>query len=188
MYMEEVEALIQKHRDGDAQAFEELVNMYTKQVYAFVYRSIADKNDASDIVQEVFLKVWRHLDSFDTTLPFKPWLFAIARRTTIDWLRKRRSVTFSDLSFDEENDGSFEANLPDPEPLPDELFTHKELAVELEAALAKLPPDDSMIVLLHLHDELTFEEIAGVMQKPMNTVKSQYRRALIKLRKILTAT
>ncbi len=181
--------LIKAYLDGQEEAFEELVNRHIKALYAFVYRSVKDKGMAADIVQEVFVKVWQSAKRFDTTAPFIPWLFAIARRTTIDWLRKRSHISFSELSaLDEDGQDHFEANIPDPEPLPDEIFERVTLAQDLERALDALPVEQRLIVVLHNHDGMTFEEISIVMDKPMNTVKSTYRRGLIKLRTLLVET
>jgi RNA polymerase sigma-70 factor (ECF subfamily) len=179
--------LIKAYLGGQEEAFEELVNRHIKALYAFVYRSVKNEALASDIVQEVFLKVWQSLKRFDTGQHFLPWLFTIARRTTIDWLRKRSHVSFSELNApDEDGHDYFEANIPDMEPLPDEIFDRITLTQELEQALDALPVEQKMIMLLHLNDDMTFEEIANVMEKPMNTVKSAYRRGLIKLRALLT--
>lgn len=175
--------LIDTYLKGEEYAFAELVERHMKALYAFVWHSVKDEALASDVIQEVWIKVWRHLKRFDTTQSFVPWLFAIARRTTIDHVRKRSPVAFSVLDQPEQE--QFEANIPDPAPLPDELFDHSALSEELERALDTLPLEQKMIVLLHHHNDMTFEEIAIIVKRPMNTVKSIYRRALIKLRGLL---
>jgi RNA polymerase sigma-70 factor, ECF subfamily len=153
-------------------------NQYLKSVYNYVFRIIPDKNEAEDITQEVFVKVWKNLGKVDPDKNFKTWIFAITRNTTIDWLRKRKNIHFS-----EEED--FEENIPDIEPLPDEIFERKELGKELGGALLKIRPDFREIILLRYTEDFTFEEIAEITGKPLNTVKSHHHRALSALRKLL---
>ncbi|MCX6715988.1 MAG: RNA polymerase sigma factor [Candidatus Taylorbacteria bacterium] len=163
--------------------FDQIVEEYTRPIYNFVYRLCGSREEAEDLTQEVFLKVWKNLGKFDPEKSSKTWIFTIARNTTIDWLRKKKSINFSQM--DTAHDEPFEDGLADIEPLPDEIFQRKELAYDLESALSKIPPDHKMIILLHHTEDLTFEEISIITDKPMNTVKSQYRRALIMLRKYL---
>jgi RNA polymerase sigma-70 factor (ECF subfamily) len=175
--------LVESYIDGDAEALKSLIARYLKSVYNFVYRTSGAPDEAHDITQEIFIKIWKHIKKFDVTQNFKTWLFTIARNTTIDWLRKRKNFVFSELGT-EEND-YFESSIPDAEPLPDELFQKRELHDLLEHALMQIPFDYKTIILLHHTDDLTFEEIAKVVKKPMNTVKSQYRRGIMALRKQL---
>ncbi|MFH1170359.1 MAG: sigma-70 family RNA polymerase sigma factor [Candidatus Vogelbacteria bacterium] len=168
----------------ESEKFGQLMSQYLSPVYNFVYRLTGGADLANDITQETFIKVWKNLKRFDETKSFKPWLFAIARNTAIDWLRKRRLIPFSDLKDQEDNE-SFENKISDPLPLPDELFRRAELASLLEDALAKLAINDRTIILLHHLENLTFTEIAKIINQPMNTTKSRYRRTLTALRQFL---
>lgn len=141
------------------------------------------KEDTEDITQETFIKVWQKLSKFDTNKNFKTWLFSIAKNTAIDKLRKKKSINFSSLNTDEDSD--FESDLRDTEPLPDEMFTKNESAEVLMKALAQLSDNQKLIIHLHISEELTFEEISKIIDKPMNTIKSQYGRAILKLRGLL---
>ena len=163
-----------------------IIKLHLKSVYNFVFRLSKNKDEASDITQEVFIKVWKNLKKFNPDKNFKTWILTIARNTTIDWLRKKKSIAFSELDyFNDGNDKSFEESIVDIEPLPDDIFMRKELEKEVEKALAKIRPDFREIILLHHTEQLTFEEIGKIVGKPLNTVKSQYRRALNILRKFL---
>ena len=169
--------------DGNTPSFELIVNRYLNQVYNFIYRLCGNREESNDISQDVFIKIWKNLGKFDSKQNFKTWIFTIARNATIDWLRKKRNILFSDLDSE---DFIFEENIADIEPLQDELFQNKELKILLDNALNKLSFNYREVVLLHLVEGLTFEDISIVIKKPTNTVKSQYRRALIDLRKILS--
>lgn len=155
--------------------FEVIMNRYLKSVYNFAFRLSGNEGEASDITQEVFIKVWKNIKKFDPDKNFKTWIFAVARNTTFDYLRKRKSIYFSD-----------EEDVADIEPLPDEIFIRKELGKELENALSKIRLDFREIILLRYTEELTFEEISEIVGKPLNTVKSHHLRALSALRKLLT--
>ena len=166
--------------------FEDLVGRYLKSVYNFVFRIIKDKNSAEDITQETFVKVWKNLDKFDSEKNFKTWLFTIARNTTIDYLRKRKNISFSHFDKDDKEDRKFEESIYDTEPLPDEIFMKKELGKELEKALTEIRPDFREIILLHYTEYLTLEQISEVVGKPLNTIKSHHRRGLAALRKLIS--
>lgn len=174
--------LILEYLNGDAEAIEHIVAKYLKPLYNFALRQTGSPEDAQDIVQETFVKVWRNIKKYDKEKSFKVWIWSIARNVTIDWQRKRKIP----VSYFNSEDGDFvENNIPDTGPLQDELFEIKETKESLEKILLKIPPDRREIVILHYNNGLTFEEIALILDKPMNTVKSNHRRAMITLRKHL---
>lgn len=167
----------------DKLSIEKLVQDYLAIVYRFVYRLVGNEDDATDIAQEVMVKVWKNLTKYDSSQDFKPWLFKISRNSTIDWLRRRRQIPFSTLDrLNEEGSEKFADNLIDLELLPDEVFAQAEITEKFNRALAELLFAEQTIVSLHLEEGLTFDEIAKILDRPLNTVKSNYRRSLIKLR------
>lgn len=167
---------------------EDIIKEYLKPVYGLVFRLTSNKEEAEDLTQDVFVKVWKNLAKYNPRLSLKTWIFTITRNTVIDWYRQKKLLLFSELqkSWVEDDSGQdFADNLVDLEKLPDELFAQRELKQKLEKIVDQLSPDQKIVVLLHLEDGLIFEEIAKVVDRPLNTVKSQYRRALLKLRKLL---
>lgn len=163
---------------------EKIVKEYLSMVYRFAYRLVGNDSDAGDIAQEVMVKVWKNLSKYDSSQDFKPWLFQIARNTSIDWLRRRRQIPFShlDLVDEEGNDRAFSENLADLELLPDEVFAQTEIQEKFKQALETIPLAEREILVLHLEEGLTFAEISKIVKRPLNTVKSAYRRSLAKLR------
>ncbi|MDE2037846.1 MAG: RNA polymerase sigma factor [Patescibacteria group bacterium] len=166
---------------GDDLAFQELMRRHAGPISYFVRQYAKDPEDIEDIAQDSFFKAWKHIKRFKEGRAFRPWLYAIARNTALDCIKKRRASTFSELD-DEENDLMFADVLEDEAPLPPELFAQAELRAELEKAMGALHPDHKAVLIMHYHDRLTFDEIAEAMDKPMNTVKSWHRRALQKLK------
>ncbi len=165
--------------------FKKLVKQNLRSVYNLAYRYANNKNDAEDITQEAFLKAWKNVKKFDAQKNFKTWVLTIAKNTTFDFLRKRKSLVFSDMENSEGENKTLE-NIENPSPLPNEIFEQKELAKNLNLAFEKLPPNFRAVLSLHYNEELAFEEIASILEKPMNTVKSWHYRALKILRNLLT--
>ena len=163
-------------------AFSVLIEKHLKSVYIFVLKLTNNKEDSEDIVQDTFIKAWQKLHKYDEEKSFKTWLFSIAKNTAIDKLRKKKMAVFSSLDFENE---SFEETIADTTPLPDEIFAEKESEEKVRKALEKLPENQRLIIYLHINEDLTFEEIAEIIGKPMNTIKSQYRRGIIKLKDLL---
>lgn len=173
--------LITEYRQGDETAFKELVERYIHGIYAFTFRLTGREAEANDIAQETFVKVWKKLPAYKLSGTFKSWIFAIARNTAIDHLRKKRSSVFSD--FEDEGGKNFlTETLSDPDTIPAELIRKAEEKGLLDEGLDTLSVEDREILSLHYDDEMTFEEIGEIVKKPLNTVKSRHRRALAKLR------
>jgi RNA polymerase sigma-70 factor (ECF subfamily) len=178
--------LVALYLSGDTKALDLLIKNYLKPVYNFVLRFTTDKNDANDIAQETFLKVWKYIKKFDQTKNFKTWLFAIARNTAIDMLRKKKSVSFSDAEIESEmiadtliGDSGGDKN--------SEIRFDDQLEREkLDDAIEKIGPKDQAIIFLHYDEACSFQEIADILGESVNTIKSRHRRALITLKKHMT--
>ncbi len=177
------EALIRASQEGVETAFRELMLKYIEAIYNFAKQYSKTEDDAEDITQDTFFKAWKHLKNFDAEKPLKPWLYAIARNTALDHIKRRRSSAFSELDGND-TELQFSDTLEDEEPLADEEFEKREIAEEVSEALKTLDPDHRAVMEMHYREDLTFNEIAEVMKKPMNTVKSWHRRALGRIRSL----
>ncbi|MFA6105634.1 MAG: sigma-70 family RNA polymerase sigma factor [Patescibacteria group bacterium] len=174
--------LITAYREGDGSAFENLVNRHLKSVYFYCVRLVG-KDEANDMTQEVFIKVWKHLNKYDVEKNFKVWLFRIARNTCLDYLRKKQPMVFSDLK--KEDEMSVEENIPDQRKGVEEKLFAADQKSELDTALAKLSIPTQEVFELFYRDELTFNEIAETLKLSVNTIKSRHRRGIVELQKIL---
>lgn len=176
--------LISSYKSGKQESFKDLVVKYTSPLYNFVAR-LTNKTDADDIVSEVFIKVWKHLDSFDSTKSsFKTWIFTIAKNASTDFLRKKKSLVFSEISdSDKENPNSFAENIPDDALLPDAALQKLQDSSLLNKLIDNLPFHYKTVIILHYQEEMTFIEISRILGEPLNTVKSRHRRAILELRK-----
>lgn len=165
-------------------SIEDLVRFYLKTVYTLAYRYVQNQDDAEDITQETFVKVWRNLKRFDKKKSFRNWIFEITKNTSLDFLKKKKALPFSHFDRDDGRNSLVES-VVDGSPLPNELADKSYFADLLAAAIKKLSPAYQELVRMHSYDNYTFQEIAELTGKPINTVKSQYRRALILLKKLL---
>lgn len=184
MFDDNLKELIEQYLAGEDKAFAELVEQSLKPVFYFTWKLVKDVKDAEDITQEVFFRAWKNIKRFDPKKSFKVWLFSIARNAAIDFLRKKKEMPFSDFD-DEEGNNILEETLSDPAPLPDDLLEQENIVEITDWALVKLEAIDSLILTLYYKEELTFEELAVILDMPMNTVKSRQRRALAQLRQLL---
>ncbi|HWB33794.1 MAG TPA: sigma-70 family RNA polymerase sigma factor [Candidatus Paceibacterota bacterium] len=178
------EELIAAYLAGEEGAFALVVERHLKSVYSFARRFANREEDAEDIVQDTFLKAWKSVNRYDPeSSKFKTWLMRIARNTTIDHMRKKKSLPMS--YFDTDDGNVVLEGLEDAAPLPDEAFLRTQSDENVRRAVEELKPAQREVVLLHYMSGLTFEEIGQALDKPPNTVKSIHRRALIALRTLL---
>lgn len=183
------EEIVVLYKNDNQETFKSLINRYTTPIYNFAAR-LTNQNDAPDIIQETFIKVWKNINRFDPSkASFRTWIFTIARNTVADFLRKKRNPLFSDMeNYNEDVNCSsdyFEENIPDDQILPDVALEKLQDKEFLNNTMKKLSVNENEILILHYQEEMTFDEIGKILNKSLNTVKSKHRRTLIKLRKIL---
>lgn len=178
-------ALVEAYRSGDELAFKTLLEKHLGSIYAFVFQLVRDGAVAEDLAQETFVKVWRHLDRYDARKPFRTWLFAIAKNTAYDWLKKKRAVPFSAFLTDGA-ETPFE-NIPDSEPLPIELLMREDAAAEVNQALGRLTEHSRSLIVLVYQEGFSLHEAADILGEPYNTVKSRHQRAIRELRARLSS-
>jgi RNA polymerase sigma-70 factor, ECF subfamily len=177
------EEIVISYKNGNKEVFKELIDKYTSPIYNFIAR-LSGRNNAADLAQETFIKAWKNLNRFDATkASFKTWLFTIAKNTVTDFLRKKKSILFSDISNEEDID--FSETISDENLLPDEAMQKLQDSELLNKLIDILPINYKTILVLHYQEEMTFDQIGKVLGKPLNTVKSYHRRALLTLRKML---
>ncbi len=168
------EQLIKQYLKGDEESLEVLIKRYLKPIYSFVYKNIGNPEVAEDITQEVFIKVWKSIKKFKHEKKFSTWIFTIAKNTSIDFLRKKKTATIA-LA---ENSAIEKSDLVNN-------IDQKNSVAKIHNALKELSPNYQAIVLLKNESNFTFREIAASLGEPLNTIKSRYRRALNLLRNLV---
>jgi RNA polymerase sigma-70 factor (ECF subfamily) len=173
------EVLMARVRDGSVAAFQALYERHHRALFNFLLRFSADRLTAEDLLQETFLRVYIHRESYRPTAAFRTWLFTIARNLALDHLRRGGIVGESAGEEDRA------AALPDPSPSP---LRHVEAGEELrllEAALQQLPPGQREVLLLSRYAGLSHTEIAEVTGRSPEAARVALHRALGRLRDLL---
>ncbi len=167
--------LIVKAIGGREDGFEELVRRYQRPITGYVYRMLNNYDASLDVTQEVFIKVYNSLEKYSSEYKFSTWLYRIAHNAAIDWMR-RNSV--SQQSLETENaDGSYQLQIESPQPTPEQNRERSEWRTEIEAVVKCLPPIYRELIVLRHTQELSYDEIAEVMNLPLGTVKNRLFRA-----------
>jgi RNA polymerase sigma-70 factor (ECF subfamily) len=161
------EALARAARGGDPDAFESLVRRYQRRVYALAYQHLRDTDEAQDLAQEVFVRLYRNLDRYDPGRPFQPWFWRLAANVAATYRRRRPAAALELPDVASAADAGLEEALP------------------LERALADLSEDLRLPVILHYYLDQPLDEIALAMGLSLSAVKSRLHRARALLRRLL---
>jgi RNA polymerase sigma-70 factor (ECF subfamily) len=170
-------ALVARILEGDRDRFTTLVSRYEKRVVNYVYRITHRYEDAHDLAQEIFVKVYLALDRYDPKYQFSTWLFRIAQNSAIDALRKKH-VSEVPLTRPDNDEGSGkEREFADDGISPYRALKNKQLSAAIDLAVQKLPADYRELIQLRHFAELSYEEIATMKNLPLGTVKNKLFRA-----------
>ncbi|RMH39839.1 MAG: sigma-70 family RNA polymerase sigma factor [Deltaproteobacteria bacterium] len=181
--------LVRRLRDRDESAFGELVETFQDQVFNLTYRMLGDRAEAEDVAQEVFITVFKSIDSFRGDSKLSTWLYRIAAnhcKNRIKYLARRRDRDRSE--FNEAVSGRPAAGAvtgPTQAPAPDAALDAAQREQLLQRAIAELDEDHRLLVVLRDIDELSYDEICAITGLPEGTVKSRLHRARVALRKKL---
>ncbi len=169
---------------GDAPAWEELVRRHTRRIYNLCYRFTSNRQEAEDMTQEVFLRVYRTLGSYRAVHGgFTTWMTSVTRNLLIDHYRRTKRDRLTD-SLDDEESGHTE-QIPSQFRTPDQMAMAGQLGEQVQRALGKLSPDLREAVILRDLQGLEYREIQDVLQVPEGTVKSRINRGRIELARLL---
>jgi len=172
---------------GSEEAFRDLVLRFERPVYALILRMVHDAEQAEDLAQEVFVKAYRHLASYDPRRKFASWLFKVAHNSTIDHLRRSQLDTVP-LAAEQEDGGGLLAVLADTSAeSPAAAAERRDMARALERAIARLRPEYREAVVLRYVEGLAYQEICEVLGLPVGTVKTNLHRARKELAEAMRA-
>ena len=183
-------AVVTAFLDGEERAFQELVDRYQTRLLNFIYRTIGDREKAEDLVQEVFIRVYRHLHRFDRSKKFSTWIYTIASNLAKNELRNRSRnplVLFQTIKKnwqDEERPLQFE----DSSMRPDDLYRKRHLRELVEQSVSQLPEHHREVFVLRELEGKSYEEIAEITETNLGTVKSRLNRARNSFAEIIAPT
>ncbi|MFE8697628.1 RNA polymerase sigma factor [Cytobacillus sp. FJAT-53684] len=171
--MEEELQWVQDVLAGNKQAYANIINKYKNQLYATILRMTKNPQDAQDLVQEAFIKVYNQLGKFDRNGSFSSWMYRVAINHCMDEFRKKR-YQMKQVEVNEEK--VINPNHPEV------IFLKKEKSRQLERLIATLPEDERMIILLRYVNELSYDEISELIEIPLSQVRNKLHRAKKKMR------
>jgi RNA polymerase sigma-70 factor (ECF subfamily) len=188
-----VNALVRRCVSGDAAAWQEIVQQYNRRIYNICYRFSGSPDDAADLAQEVFIKMYRTLSTFDTTrASFMTWVTTVTRNLLVDHFRKGKydRVTDSlDATPGNQDEGlTLAEQLEDRNPSPESRLRSQETQKLVHEALKRLSPELREAVILRDLQDLDYKDIAKVLNVPEGTVKSRINRGRTELARLLQRT
>lgn len=176
----QVEFLVDRIKNGDREAFMKLVAAYQQKVFVLTYSMVRDREDALDLVQEVFLRLYEKIQGYRAGENFQAWLMQIARNLSIDFLRRKKARKKDSLDGLDLDRADLAANQEDLDQ-----FQTREL---IHQAVLDLPEKQQQVFILHHFEELKYEEISDRLGIAVGTVKSLHFKAIQKLRKTLATS
>jgi RNA polymerase sigma-70 factor (ECF subfamily) len=172
-------AVVSAYLGGETRAFDEIVDRYQNRLLNFVFRTTGDRERAEDLVQEVFVRVYRHIHRFDRSRKFSTWIYTIASNLAKNELRNRSRnplVLFQAIRRNWEDDDR-PLQFEDPASRPDDMYRKRHLRDAVEEAVQKLPRHHRNVFVLRELEGKSYEEIAEITSTNLGTVKSRLNRA-----------
>jgi len=185
--------LVRRCLAGDALAWEEIVQRYHRRIYNICYRFAGSSDDAQDLTQEVFIKMYRTLNSYDLGRgAFMTWVTTVTRNLLVDHFRKSKQDRMTDsldtVTSEHEDAMPLSEQIPDKGAPPDRGVQSREMREAVHRALQKLSPELREAVILRDLQDMDYREIAGVLRVPEGTVKSRINRGRAELARLLQRT
>lgn len=177
--------LIVNYLQGQDEALAYLIERHLHPVYRFVFGLVGEQKTAEDLTQDIFVKVWKKIKTYNKKYSFKTWLYTIARNTVFDHFRQTKEIPFSDFE-DEVGDNPLIDSLIDESPLVEQVLSKMEDIASFNKILMEIPALYREVLLLKYNNDMSIGEISALLKRPFETVKSQERRGLLHLKKILS--
>jgi RNA polymerase sigma-70 factor (ECF subfamily) len=166
--------LLAAHRSGDRDAFPRLVQQYRRPVYGYLFHCGVPEPDRDDLFQEIFVRVHQRAGTYDASRPLHPWLFTVVANAVRSYFRKQKRRLFFSA-------GPPSEELRDPAPDGEALASARETTLWLERAIGALPLAQREVLILAAVESLPLNDVASVLDIPLNTVKTHLRRARLRL-------
>jgi RNA polymerase sigma-70 factor, ECF subfamily len=168
---------LRRCREGDERAYREIVERYQRQVFSVAMRMVRSAEDAEDLTQDTFVRMFKAIDRYDPTRPFVAWLMTIVSRLCIDHIRRRKVRPVPLVREDAGTHEEQTIDVEDPGLKPDEITSHHEEEQRTQQLIDSLPPHYRIVVILRHQQDLSYEEIARNLELPIGTVKARIHRA-----------
>ena len=178
------QALVAQLGDRDTCALDELYGRYSRPIFSLSYRILGDSSSAEDVLQEVFLKLWRQPDTYDPERgTLSAWLLSVAHHRAIDFLRRQRTRAEQQFPEGWEEAASEASDGTDPS----DIASHAEARAAIKRALVQIPPAQRLAIEMAFFQGKTHAEISAELGEPLGTAKTRIRLGMRKLRTLLEA-
>jgi len=181
---DDVASLVSRFQKGDRQAYTELVKTFRRRVYLLAFKILRNHSDADEVTQETFVRIYARIGQLKSPEYFESFVYRIATNYAIDLLRKRKGRTVA-MPKESELPGSIQLTLSEKVTDPEKILENKQLLAAIVKAAEELPPRQKATLILHDIEGLSKEEVAGIMNCPEATVRSNLHIARSKLKKKL---
>ena len=168
--------LVLKAREGDQKAFADLMGRYKESIYYMILKMVNNSDDADDLTIEAFGKAFKNIAQYSPQYAFSTWLFKIATKNSIDFLRKKRGITVS-IDRTDEDGNEYQPSVPDKGLTPEEHYIKNQKIEIMRSIVKSLKPRYRSLIELRYFKELSYEEISQELELPLGTVKAQLFRA-----------
>ncbi len=177
---------VERYLAGEASAFDQLVRRTQGRLYSSIVRIVGSRDEALDVLQETYIKIFRNIHRFERGAAFRTWAYRIAMNQSISYRRKRRPVQFA-LNQNNEESAQFDHDPEDPHSHESNLdrLARSERNQLVQKALNSLPTAQRVVLVMCDYDELRYDEIAAILNVPIGTIRSRIHRAREELRKRL---
>ena len=181
------DVLVRRVQAGNTEAFEELVRRYERKVYNITYRLMGNEQDASEALQDAFMRAFRFIGKFQFKSSFFTWLYRIATNVSLSKLRKREKIDTVSIDQPVNEAGDLPFEIPDLKYGPEKLMKQRELRAAIQKAVEELPEDYRSVVVLRDLEGLSNEEVSKVLKLSVAAVKSRLHRGRLVLREKLAS-
>jgi len=166
-------------REKDPERYGEIIERYQTKLFVYLYRLIGDREEAEDILQDVFIKTYRNLNSFDISRKFSSWIYRIAHNEAVNYIKRkslRRLIPWEDITATKDK-----LEMSSSEEGADKAWMRKETGQEIDEAIKRLPFKYKQVLILRYYSDKSYEEIGEILGRPVNTVGTLINRAKKKL-------
>lgn len=171
--------LVKLAREKNTDQYGEIIRRYQGRLFAYLYRLVKDREETEDLLQDVFIKVFRNLHSFDASRKFSSWIYRIAHNEAVNFIKRRYLKRF--ISWEDVSSTKDRLEMKSTEEDPVDAWLRKETVKEVDEAINCLPIKYKQVLLLRYYSDKSYEEISDILNKPVNTVGTLISRAKKKL-------
>ena len=184
--MEVDKKLIEKCKEYDKYSFMKLYKMYEKYLYSLCFNYVQNPHDALDLVQEIYIKVFKNIDKFDADMPFHPWIRKISVNTCLNFTRtiKNNVISMNASISDADDEITLEDTFVSKEDVLEDVINSETKNI-IRRYLNEMQEEYRMVIILRYYEELSYNEIAEIIGKPLGTIKTEIYRAKATLKKKL---